>query len=128
PAKAVELAKEAVEVVAKVKHHSPREEGDCWKTLGVAQYRAGDWKAAVAALEKAMQLRNGGDSTGWFFLAMAHWQLGDKDQARKWYDKAGVWMDKNKPRDEELKRFRAEAAALLGIKRPPRGKQEPPPK
>ena len=25
------------------------------------------------------------------------------------------WMDKNKPKDEELGRFRAEAAALLGI-------------
>ena len=27
-------------------------------------------------------------------------------------------MEKNKPQDEELKRFRAEAAALLGIPQP----------
>jgi hypothetical protein len=51
----------------------------------------------------------------WFFLAMAHGQLGEKEQAHKWYAKAMQWMDKNKPQDEELRRFRAEASALLGI-------------
>ena len=50
-----------------------------------------------------------------FFLAMAHWQLGDKPQARSWYDKAVSWMEKNQPKNEELIRFRAEAAALLGV-------------
>ncbi len=50
-----------------------------------------------------------------FFLAMAHWQLGDKPQAHSWYDKAVPWMEKNQPKDEELVRFRAEAAALLGV-------------
>ena len=34
----------------------------------------------------------------------------------KWYEKAVQWMDKNKPDDEELKQFRAEAAELLGMK------------
>ena len=46
---------------------------------------------------------------------MARWQLGEKEQARKWYDKAVQWMDKNKPKDEELRRFRKEAEELLGI-------------
>ena len=50
---------------------------------------------------------------------MAHWQLGDQDDARSWYDKAvermEKWMDKNKPQDEKLRRFRAEAEELLGI-------------
>ena len=82
----------------------------------MAHYRAGDWKAAIEALTKSMELRNGGDSNDWFFLAMAHWQLGDKTQARSWYDKAVPWMEKNQPKDEELLRFRAEAAALLGVK------------
>jgi tetratricopeptide (TPR) repeat protein len=86
-----------------------------WSTLGAAHYRAGDWKAAVAALERARELGNGGDAS-WFFLAMARWQLGDKEQARRWYGEAVAWMDKEKPpQDEELKRFRAEAAGLLGI-------------
>lgn len=46
---------------------------------------------------------------------MTHWQLGEKQQAREWYDKAVEWMEKNKPNDEELLRFRAEAEELLGL-------------
>ena len=60
-----------------------------------------------------------GNSFDFFFLAMAHWQLGEKEQARQWNDKAVAWMDKNTPKDEELLRFRAEAEALLsGIRDP----------
>jgi hypothetical protein len=62
-----------------------------------------------------MELNKGGDGNDWFFLAMAHWRLGDKPQARSWYGKAVSWMEKNQPRNEELMRFRAEAAALLGV-------------
>ena len=49
---------------------------------------------------------------------MAHWQLGDKEQARKQYDHAVQWMEKNKRQDEELLRFRVEAARLLMIAEP----------
>jgi hypothetical protein len=44
--------------------------------------------------EKSIDLRKGGDRLAWFFLAMAHRQLGEKDQARLWYDRAVQWMDK----------------------------------
>ena len=47
---------------------------------------------------------------------MAYWQLDEQDEARKWCDQAVEWMEKNKPQDEELKRFRAEAEELLGAK------------
>ena len=83
----------------------------------MAQYRAGDWKEAIAALEKSTSFAPRRRWLNWFFLAMAHWQLGDKDEARKWYDKGVEWMDKNQPKNEELRRFRAEAAELLGIER-----------
>jgi len=46
---------------------------------------------------------------------MAHSRLGNKDQARTWFDKAVSWMENNKPKDEELARYRAEAAELLGL-------------
>ena len=46
---------------------------------------------------------------------MAHWQLGEKEQAGIWYDKAVEWMDKNQPQNAELVRFRAEAKELLQI-------------
>src|SRR5262249_57805051 len=80
PRRAVELSKRAVERAAK--------NGDYWSTLGAAHYRAGEWKSALKALEKAIDLRNGGDSNDRFFLAMANWPLGNKTEARKWYDQA----------------------------------------
>jgi len=107
PIRAVELAKKTVELAAN--------EGMFWNTLGVAHYRAGDWKAATAALKKSDELLKGNElSFNAFFLAMAHWQLGHKDEARKWYNQAVGWMEKNKPQDDELRRFRAEAEELLG--------------
>jgi hypothetical protein len=47
---------------------------------------------------------------------MSHWQLGDKAKAREWFDRAVQWVEKGKKDDPELKRFRAEAAELLGAK------------
>jgi Flp pilus assembly protein TadD len=106
--RAVELAKKAV-ALAPSEHRT-------WSTLGAARYRAGNWKAAVEALEKSRDLRQGGDSFDWFFRAMAHWQMGQKGHARGWYDQAVQWMDKTQPQNAELRRFRAEAEELLGIK------------
>ena len=60
-----------------------------------------------------MKLRSGGNSEDWFFLAMALWQLGDRDEARTRFNEAVVWMEENRPRDVELRRFAAEADALL---------------
>jgi tetratricopeptide (TPR) repeat protein len=109
PSQAVAHAKKAVEFAPNV--------GNYWNTLGVAQYRNGEWKAAIETLMKSIQLCKGGYSADFFFLAMAHWQLGEKDKARVWYDRALAWMGKNAPQDEELKRFRAEATALLGMEK-----------
>lgn len=50
------------------------------------------------------------------FLSMAHWQLGDQDEARRWYDKAMEWMTEHKSEDKQLIRFRAEAEALMGLR------------
>ena len=46
--------------------------------------------------------------------AMAHWQKGDKDQARNWFDKAVAWTEEKAPNDAGLRQFWAEAAELLG--------------
>jgi tetratricopeptide (TPR) repeat protein len=100
-----------------------------WITLGVAHYRAGDWKAAVTALQKSLELRKTGDiynCRAWLFLAMAHWQMGKKEEARRWYQQAVQWMERNqpaleehRPRAKQLRHFRDEAAELLGIKADP---------
>jgi non-specific serine/threonine protein kinase/serine/threonine-protein kinase len=108
PAGAVELARKAVE--------AEPGSGSIWKTLGVAYYRAGDWVTAIEALEKAEAL--GQNAQNGFCLAMAHWQLGDKEKAREWYDKAVAWMEnfpKNQPLNVQMWRFRAEAEELLEL-------------
>ncbi len=108
PARAVKLGKKAIALAP--------QSGTYWNTLGVAHHRAGEWKAAINALNKSMELSQGGDPNDWLFLAMAHAKLGTKDEARTWYDRAVQWMEKNAPRNEDLRRFRAEAAKLLGVK------------
>jgi tetratricopeptide (TPR) repeat protein/tRNA A-37 threonylcarbamoyl transferase component Bud32 len=107
PGQAVAHAKKAVELAPG--------RSDFWNTLGVAQYRNGAWKAAIEALMKSVQIGKGGDSNDFFFLAMAHGQLNEKEKARAWYDRAVAWMDKYQPQNKELKRFHAEATALLGL-------------
>jgi tetratricopeptide (TPR) repeat protein len=89
------------------------ESADYRNTLGVALYRSGDDKAAVTELEKAMRLRAGDDSLDSFFLAMAHSRLGEREKAGAWFNRAVQWTEKNRPHDDELRRFRAEAEAVL---------------
>jgi tetratricopeptide (TPR) repeat protein len=101
----VQIARQAVEKAP--------EKGEYWNTLGVADYRVANWPSAITALEKSCALRKGGDSFDFFFLAMAYWQLGDKDQARLWHQKAIDALPKNGPINQELALFQQEAAALI---------------
>src|SRR5262245_14339908 len=107
--RAVEMAKRTVEL-------QPTN-GGYWRTLGWAEYRAGNWKGAVAALDKVKELGSAGDAYEGFLRAMAHWQLSNKEEARRWHDKAVQRMndDRQYSQLEELGRLRAEAAQLLGI-------------
>ena len=59
----------------------------------------------------------GGDPWQWFGLALAHWQLGDKEEALKWYHQSAEWMEKNAPGDEFLLQCRAEAEQTLKIEK-----------
>jgi serine/threonine protein kinase/tetratricopeptide (TPR) repeat protein len=106
PTQAYEHAKRAVVMGPKQPY--------CWGTLGVAAYRNGNWNEAVAALKKSQELLPHGHPADWLFLAMAHWQLGQQDEAREWYGKAAAWIRFNNA-DDELSRFRAEAEQLPGI-------------
>src|SRR5262249_48502121 len=76
PARAVESAKKAVELAP----GDPNRLG----TLGTAYYRAGDWKAAIAALNKSWEITKNGDAYIWLFLAMSHQKLGNASESRKY--------------------------------------------
>ena len=82
--------------------------------LGVAQFRVGDFQTSVTTLQRSMELRAGDDVKAWFLLAMAHWQLDEKPRARDWFQKAVKWCEKYKSAGDEIQRFWAEAAELLG--------------
>jgi tetratricopeptide (TPR) repeat protein len=105
--KAVEFAERA----AKLDPQQPV----CWRILGLARYRERDWKGAVAAMQRATEL-----STQWsyhyFFLAMAHWELGNREQALEVFKRTADWTEKNYPDDhQESREFRTEAEKVLGI-------------
>ncbi len=107
--------KQALELVRKAVAAAP----DDWRflrTLGVAQHLTGDDRAAVKALRRSLELHQGGEAFDYFSLAAAHQRVGDKEEARKWYDKGVAWMAANKhPHAAELAILRADAEAVLGI-------------
>jgi tetratricopeptide (TPR) repeat protein len=105
--RAVEQARQAVQLAPRMR--------DYWYLLGRAYYRARDWRASREALLKLEELPGGGYGESWFFLALAEWRLGHKEEARRWYDKAVQWAERYGPQKEELHDLRADAGALLGI-------------
>jgi tetratricopeptide (TPR) repeat protein len=108
PEEAITLARRAIEL-------SPTE-GSYWGILGAAQFRAGHWRAALETMKKSEELGPGGTRhlTG-FLSAMAHWHLGEQDEARRRYDQAVAWMDKDQPNHEELMHVRRMAEQLLKV-------------
>jgi tetratricopeptide (TPR) repeat protein len=67
----------------------------CLHTLGMAHYRAGDFKAAIKRLRESLEtdLNWGGRVNNWLGLALAHRRLGHTDEARQWLEKAVLWLD-----------------------------------
>jgi serine/threonine protein kinase/tetratricopeptide (TPR) repeat protein len=109
PARAVELATRAVQRVPG--------DGSMWGTLGVAYYRTGRWEEALEALLKSVELTPVEDATATIlFLAMAHHQLGQAEEARQQYEQAADWMEQNQTDDDNLFSAFAEATELLGVK------------
>jgi tetratricopeptide (TPR) repeat protein len=111
PARALDLAQQAVKMAP--------DRAIYLNTLGIAQYRAGQYAEAVATLEKSLAAGKGeSDAFDHFFLAMARFQLGETARARADFDRALKWRrdhpNLTQPRwNEELDAFQAEARALL---------------
>ena len=89
--------------------------------IGWAEYRRGNWRACIEALEKS---RPDYPRDVDFPRAVAYWQFGDRDKARREFDLADRMLrDYEKdykigqtlPDPQTLRRLRAEAAAVLGL-------------
>jgi serine/threonine protein kinase/tetratricopeptide (TPR) repeat protein len=117
PKRATEMAEKALALDPK----SPK----LLAFLGVARYRSGQWREAIAALEKSVESATEDDPDVGFFLAMACHRAGDRGVARAGFDRAVGWMAK-RPQSERTRRLHAEAAALLGLADQPKptGKKE----
>jgi serine/threonine protein kinase len=109
-------SKQALELARKAVTLDPLK-GDYWNTLGVAAYRVGDWKTAAESLQKSIQI-SGGTPLDCFVLAMTRWHQGKRDEARQWFDRAITGIERTRSEDPEVRRFHAEAAAVLGLPGP----------
>jgi tetratricopeptide (TPR) repeat protein len=117
PVEGIDWAKRALAVA------KSQEEERIWLTLGLAYYRNGDWRAAVDALEQSCRVRPPtGNDHDYFALAMAHWQLGEKAEARSYYLKAIAWNLDRSINPEKAPLY-TETTRLLG--RPATGLVQP---
>jgi tetratricopeptide (TPR) repeat protein len=105
PARGLALARKAVKLEPSKWHFL--------NTLGVAQYRTGNWKAAANTFKHSITM-TGGSAHDLFFLAMTSWHDGKNEEAREFYKRAVVWTQQHARDNPELHRFQAEAAAMLG--------------
>jgi eukaryotic-like serine/threonine-protein kinase len=83
-------------------------------TLALVEYRRRHWDASIAAVERAMALRKGGQAAEWFLLAMALARKGEKEKALPWFDKAVERAVKKNLKEVDVTQLWTEAARLLG--------------
>jgi tetratricopeptide (TPR) repeat protein len=102
----------AAAILEKVATAKPNDHA-AWRRLADARYQAGDWNGTIAAVERSLEL-GAAEGSDWFWLAMAHKQLGHAEEARKYYKQGIDWMEKNKREDEQAERLRTRTAQLLG--------------
>jgi protein O-GlcNAc transferase len=98
--------------------------------LALVEYRRGHWDESIAAVERAMALRKGGQAAEWFLLAMALARKGEKEKALPWFDKAVERAVKKNLKEVDVTMLWTEAARLLGRPGPdaaaPAGSKTPP--
>jgi serine/threonine protein kinase len=126
----VKLARELAQAALK---HRPKDEGII-NTLGVAEYRCGDYTAAVKTLDESAQLNQGRNQIDHYFLAMAHAKLGQSAKAQEHWKAAQALVSRpGYVMSEDLRRFQAEAEKVLAETSPsqteaPMPREELPPK
>jgi non-specific serine/threonine protein kinase/serine/threonine-protein kinase len=111
PVEALDLARRAL--------HASGDSGWAFNTLGLAEYRAGRWTEAIDSLNRAVQIDGNADPTNFFFLAMAHWRRGDKDEAQSFLEQGTQVARTRLANNPEWRMPWAEAAELLGKAGPP---------
>jgi tetratricopeptide (TPR) repeat protein len=116
PVQALQLAKKAVA--------TDTERGDFRSVLGAAYLCVGEPEKALETLRESSNLQGADVTTVGFLLAMAHWQLGDRDEAIETFGQAQRRVSSRGAGsgDARLLHVRTEAARMLGLQR--RGMEE----
>lgn len=113
PRKALPLAKRAVQLLP--------EDSDANNTLGIIYYRLEDYRKAVEALNRSVDLqKKAGTAFDYFFLAMSLEKLGQKKKAFECFEKAVAWCNAHSLTPNVVKMlavFRKEAEAVLELSR-----------
>jgi len=105
PDRALAIARNGIE-------KAPQSAG-CWRAMGVAQYRLGEFREAVIALEKAVAL-DADDAPAWMLLAGAHRRLSNHPDARRCFARALDCVGKDHPESSLFERFRLEVTMIPG--------------
>jgi len=112
-------AKRAIELARRALELNP-EAISAVNSLGIALYRACQYREAIAALERHLAVSPvWGDGLDLYFLAMAHHRQGRRDQARDCFDRAPARVESHKSAlsrwslDFDLNAIAAEAKAVL---------------
>ncbi|HEY6446871.1 MAG TPA: serine/threonine-protein kinase [Acidobacteriaceae bacterium] len=113
PAEALQLARTSVK--------TPPTDPAMETTLGLAEYRNGNWDASVAALQQAMRLDQGEEPADFLVLSMADWQRGDQADAATLFQKGAQGAAAEKQISPAQKMLWAEAATLEGKPGPSSG-------
>jgi tetratricopeptide (TPR) repeat protein len=84
-----------------------------WNTLGAANYQAGDLEVALAALQRSVELTEGGTGFDHYLLAMTYSRLGNLEMASESLARADHLSQTHAPDHPTLARLRGQAAALI---------------
>jgi len=101
---AVDLAERGVELTP--------DDGNLWNTLGVVRHYAGDHEGAVDALLRELEREESPTPATWFPLALSYLELGDEQEAQRWY-MHGLARMAAEEFDPELDWFRREAVRVF---------------
>ncbi|MCS7470357.1 tetratricopeptide repeat protein [Stieleria sp. ICT_E10.1] len=116
---AVRAVEEGISYLQQVVDARPEKAGDVTE-LAIAHYRIGQWQQVVDRLEQVEAMgRSVGhyDRDRWhlFPLAMAHWRLGNKKAAHRYFGVGVAWGNLEKGSDKEHRIIRSEAATLMEL-------------
>lgn len=104
--------KKAVDLAEKASNMTPTD-SNIWNTYAVALYRGKRFTDAQDAINKTMELSNGGTILDWFIKSMILGQLENRTEARHWFGRAESRRMAQSPENIALRAFSDEARRLI---------------